>query len=214
MGNVAQLFPYRDADNRLMFRGKIGVESKVSKFFPVRVDGRLMLRGKQADGKILWGFPYRDKNGRLMARTILTAAVVPPGCEWVTKCGLSTTYNVTISGSACYSTQCFYPHLVCLCNSFNGKFTLELKKWCRWHANIGPFCQPDYNYLVHSIYLYQVTGAWQISVNPGRGTEYYYYRKARSSQCESPAGSYAYYGRWPLGSGDSCFHKSWRVIVE
>jgi len=69
MGNIAKLFPYRDASNRLMFRGKIGVESKVSKFFPCRVDGRLMLRGKNAAGKIVWGFPYRDASGRLMGRT-------------------------------------------------------------------------------------------------------------------------------------------------
>jgi hypothetical protein len=97
MGNASQLFPYRDADNRLMFRGKIGVENKVSKFFPVRVDGRLMLRGKQANGKILWGYPYRDSEGRLMGQTIRSS-----GCHLV----------VTLSGfpdgfgsGSCYSTD-------------------------------------------------------------------------------------------------------------
>jgi len=214
MDHIAQLFPYRDADNRLMFRGKIGVESKVSKFFPVRVDGRLMLRGKGPDGKILWGFPYRDENGRLMAQTILTAGpVVPPGCEWVTECGLSTTYNVTISGSVCYSTQCFYPHLVCLCESFNGTFTLELNSACAWGAVIGPFCQPSNSY-IHYIELRQVTGAWEILILPNRTTSSsYYYRKARSSQCESPAGSYAYYSG-PGIYNNNCHHQSWSVIVE
>jgi hypothetical protein len=93
MGNVAQLFPYRDADNRLMFRGKIGVESKVSKFFPVRVDGRLMLRGKQADGKILWGYTYRDASGRLMGRTLAG------GGGFTTPCGCTACHIVvTLSG--------------------------------------------------------------------------------------------------------------------
>jgi hypothetical protein len=82
MGNVAKLFPYRDTNGRLMFRGKIGVESKVSKFFPVRVDGRMLLRGKGADGKILWGFPYREAaTGRLMGRTL--GAVVCSGSSGV-----------------------------------------------------------------------------------------------------------------------------------
>ena len=92
MGNVAQLFPYRDADNRLMFRGKIGVESKVSKFFPVRVDGRLILRGKGPDGKILWGCPYRDSEGRLMGRTAIRGG-------FTTSCGCTACYLVvTVSG--------------------------------------------------------------------------------------------------------------------
>ena len=92
MGNVFKLFPYRDADNRLMFRGKIGVESKVSKFFPVRVDGRLILRGKGPDGKILWGHPYRDSEGRLMGRTAIRVGFVTPcGC---TACHIV----VTLSG--------------------------------------------------------------------------------------------------------------------
>jgi hypothetical protein len=220
MGNVAKLFPYRDSNGRLGFRGKVGckkadgVTEGVSKFFPVRVDGRMLLRGKGPDGKILWGFPYRDENGRLMARTILTAGpVVPPRCEWVTACGLSTTYNVTISGSECNGVQCAYPYLVCFCNSFNGTFTLELDQWCVWRADIGPFCQPYYTSLIHRIELYQVTGAWEISVSPGGGTAIDYYRKARSSQCESPTGSYAYYtGTAPLYDG--CFHKSWSVTVE
>jgi len=76
MGNVAKLFPYRDSNGRLLFRGKVGckkadgVTEGVSKFFPVRVDGRLLLRGKRPDGKILYGYTYRDASGRLMGRTL------------------------------------------------------------------------------------------------------------------------------------------------
>ena len=97
MGNVAKLFPYRDSNGRLMFRGKVGckkadgVTEGVSKFFPVRVDGRLLLRGKGPDGKILWGYPYRDSDGRLMGRTIRGGFTTPCGC---TACYLV----VTLSG--------------------------------------------------------------------------------------------------------------------
>lgn len=97
MGNVAPLFPYRDSNGRLGFRGKVGckkadgVTEGVSKFFPVRVGGRLMLRGKGPDGKILWGYPYRNIGGRLMGRTIQSGFTTPCGC---TACHIV----VTLSG--------------------------------------------------------------------------------------------------------------------
>jgi len=125
MDHIAQLFPYRDADNRLMFRGKIGVESKVSKFFPVRVDGRLMLRGKGPDGKILWGFPYRDENGRLMAQTRYSE----PSCY-----DLADTYTVTIAG---LTEVCSYNSMTAL----NGTWTVTRETvWdhvCSWGYNIS-----------------------------------------------------------------------------
>ena len=99
---MAKLFPYRDSNGRLLFRGKVGckkadgVTEGVSKFFPVRVGGRLLLRGKGPDGKILWGYPYRDSEGRLMGRT--RGPTSPCGCPSchivVTLSGLPNYWNV------------------------------------------------------------------------------------------------------------------------
>lgn len=68
--DIAKLFPYRDANGRLMFRGKVGCDDdKLTLFYPYRdATGKMMLRGKGPDGCILLGWPYRDSNGRLMAR--------------------------------------------------------------------------------------------------------------------------------------------------
>lgn len=137
MGNVAQLFPYRDADNRLMFRGKIGVESKVSKFFPVRVDGRLMLRGKQANGKILWGYPYRDSEGRLMGRTIRSGFTTPCGC---TACHIVVTLSGFPEGfgSGACSTTNF--------RGLNGTHTLTLDNTgCRYYKGTSDYDLSPYS---------------------------------------------------------------------
>lgn len=81
---VAKLFPYREtATGRLMFRGLIGHNpgqtARQSKFFPMNVGGALVLRGLDTDGKIVYGWPYRDDSGRLMARTVHAVQIVP--CE-------------------------------------------------------------------------------------------------------------------------------------
>ena len=184
---VAKLFPYRDADNRLMFRGKIGVESKVSKFFPVRVDGRLILRGKGPDGKILWGFPYRDENGRLMAQMRYTA----------TSCyDLADTYTVTIAGL----TE------VCSNNSMtalNGTWTVtrvaasDIR--CEWIYNLSASTDVRMTYAISS-------RAWNITAsvrpccnetNEPRSLYYYRWRCIVSSPFQSPIGlAFAY---------DECF---------
>ena len=104
MGNVAKLFPYRDSNGRLMFRGKVGckkadgVTEGVSKFFPVRVDGRLLLRGKGPDGKILWGFPYRDENGRLMGETYAGPCTVTAFGLYGATCPFNCSYTLQASG--------------------------------------------------------------------------------------------------------------------
>ena len=70
--NIALLFPYRDTNNRLMFRGCVGDNSDVTLFYPYReaATGRMMLRGADSDGKIIKGFPYRDSSGKLMGRIL------------------------------------------------------------------------------------------------------------------------------------------------
>lgn len=90
---VAQLFPYRDSTNRLMFRGQIdhGASGKVSKFFPVRVADRMLLRGKNSQNKIIWGYPYRSSSGLLAGRTIARTPYVITG-------GATTCSTCTVSG--------------------------------------------------------------------------------------------------------------------
>lgn len=107
--SVAKLFPYRDASGRLMFRGKIGHDvgggARVSKFFPTRVGDALVLRGMDTGGKILYGYPYRDTSGRLMARTVYPVTDCTlcdyDGAAWAT-------INVTISGFT-YTGSCPQP---------------------------------------------------------------------------------------------------------
>ena len=100
MGNVAKLFPYRDSNGRLLFRGKVGckkadgVTEGVSKFFPVRVDGRLLLRGKRPDGKILYGYTYRDASGRLMGRTLADFGSYKPDSYYLSG-GFELTFEAT-----------------------------------------------------------------------------------------------------------------------
>lgn len=142
MGNVAQLFPYRDADNRLMFRGKIGVSggNGVSKFFPVRVDGRLMLRGKGADGKVLWAFPHVDASGRLMGRTLR-----------LTSCSCRTQFpyplSVTVSGLP--STICPASGIPQM-SSWNRSWTLgawsdQTISGIVYHSAVGAAISGDFN---------------------------------------------------------------------
>ena len=93
MLGIAKLFPYRDPNGRLMFRGIIN-DDGISKFFPCKHNNKLRLRGKLTGGAILWGFPYREAaTGNLMART----AVGEP-CA----CPIPTDVDVTISGVSGY----------------------------------------------------------------------------------------------------------------
>jgi hypothetical protein len=136
MGNVAQLLPYRDADNRLMFRGQIGVESKVSKFFPVRTGGRLMLRGKNAEGKIVWGFPYRDASGRLMGRTV-AGAITYTDCLACADT-MPNTFSINVSGFSGTVPVYESPGTYDLAN-INGTHTLtRVPGTCNWYEGFSP----------------------------------------------------------------------------
>lgn len=74
--SVSLLFPDRNALRRIECRGKIGVEGKVSTMNSLRVGKRMLLRGRNGDG-VIWGYPYRDSNGKLKGRTIERSA----GCQ-------------------------------------------------------------------------------------------------------------------------------------
>ena len=187
MVNVFKLFPYRDADNRLMFRGKIGVESKVSKFFPVRVDGRMLLRGKGPDGKILYGYTYRDASGRLMARTRYSE----PSCY-----DLADTYTVTIAG---LTEVCSYNSMTALNGTWTVTRVTASGTRCDWIYNLSASTSVRMTYAISS-------RAWTITAsvqpccnktNDPRSLYYYRWRCIVSSPFQSPIGlAFAY---------DECF---------
>jgi len=81
MGDIAQLFPYRES-GKLMFRGIVGAgdAGDISQFFPVRIGSQMYLRGLNADGDVIYGFPYRDASGRLMSRTMNAPPIVAGRC--------------------------------------------------------------------------------------------------------------------------------------
>ena len=95
---VAKLHPYKDPNTkRLRFRGKIGHKvisaDAVSIFHPLKVGGRLFLRGKDTQGKIVWGFPYKDPTTNLLkARTLYAGSVCGTGCF-----GLPGCFTITIA---------------------------------------------------------------------------------------------------------------------
>lgn len=81
---VAKLFPYHEPGNPddIFFRGKIGNTggAGVSKFWPIRLPGdpdSFLLRGMNCQGRIVYGFPFREGDD-LLARTVHRVCGVPP----------------------------------------------------------------------------------------------------------------------------------------
>lgn len=95
MGNVAKLFPYRE-QGRLIMRGKIGNAggNGVSRFKPIRVGGRMLLRGANSGLKVVYGYPAR-MGGRAFGRSIFSSTS-PPLCDGVQ----AIRATVTVSGYA------------------------------------------------------------------------------------------------------------------
>lgn len=110
---VAKLFPYK-AGQRVLWRGKIGTEAKVSTFRPYKVGQRVRLRGKDCDGKIVEGRIYKGGQ-RALARAAYKDCDLPPGdpgtCLGCNYAVVRSTMSVIISGFQ--SDAAAYPGTPC-----------------------------------------------------------------------------------------------------
>lgn len=118
-----------------MFRGDVGAGG-VSKFFPTRVSGRMLLRGANLAGDVLWGYPYRDASGRLMGRTFYPDATIV--CS-----GQLSTYTATYAGFS--SGACWSPSCSQTAGALNNAWTLNYHgvgpgtpPMCYWYATDDP----------------------------------------------------------------------------
>ena len=132
---IARLYPNRTpiptldpSGTRLKFAGYVGCKTggvdKISLFWPMRTeDGRILLQGKGPDGKILYGYTYRDESGKLMGATlaeegfttscectacylVVTVSGFPDGmgsgiCSRANFTGLNGTHTLTLNVTGC-----------------------------------------------------------------------------------------------------------------
>ncbi len=127
MGDIAKLFPYRDSNGRLTFRGKTGCDDKLTLFYPYRdATGKMMLRGKGPDGCILLGWPYRDTSGQLMARTRCGLPADWTCLDLIYLRGWDHSWVITPSNdgarvfTTCRDLDFYYSLMANCCQNFNG----------------------------------------------------------------------------------------------
>lgn len=138
---VGKLYPYR-AGQRVLWRGLIGTEAKLSTFRPFRNGQRVRLRGKDCDGKIAQGQIYKAGQRALARAAYLDCDTEPPppgepgvcyGCDYGV---VPTSASVSISGfRSKVGTYAGAPCCNCLgqWERVNGTFQLT-------HTGIGGIC--------------------------------------------------------------------------
>lgn len=136
---VAKLYPYK-VGQRVLWRGKIGTEGKVSTFRPVKIGQRVRLRGKDCGGKIAYGRIYKSGQRAMARAAYLDCDPLPPGepgnCYGCNYTIIPTSASVTIAGfKSKVGTYTGAPCCNCLAQweRVNGSFQLT-------HPAIGGIC--------------------------------------------------------------------------
>lgn len=115
MADVAKLFPFRNDDGELSFRGCLDGGTTVSIFSPFRSGDAIFARGKNGAGEVCIGSPYRGDGGVLMMRSVGESSDCSGSCSYGSQIGIDFRYRNPIAGNTgrCFITlsevsDCFW----------------------------------------------------------------------------------------------------------